>query len=140
MSIEDRNVAIAQQAYRLWRDSKGGSIGHWLSILSSEVDFRSLAQGQPEAMSFTQPRRGAAEVENYLKELTANWEMIDYVVEEYIAQGDRVVAIGRTAWRNKATGKAVDTPKLDVWRFNDDGKALEFFEYYDTAGVIAAAS
>ncbi len=139
MSIEG-NVAIAPEAYRHWRESKGGSIDHWLSILSSEVDFRSLAQGQPEAVSFTQPRRGSGEVEKYLRELTANWEMIDYVVDDYVAQGDRVVAIGRTAWRNKTTGKAVNTPKVDVWRFSDDGKALEFFEYYDTALVISAAS
>jgi hypothetical protein len=139
MSIEDRNVAIAENAYRLWRDSKGGSIDHWLSIMASELEFRSLAQGQPDALSFTRPCSGPAEVENYLRELTSNWEMIDYVVDHYVAQGDRVVAIGRTAWRNKSTGKAVDTPKIDVWRFNADGKALEFSEYYDTAMVLAAA-
>ncbi|MGJ0506034.1 MAG: nuclear transport factor 2 family protein [Methylocystis sp.] len=140
MSVEDRNVAILQEAYRRWHDSKGGSIEHWSSILAPEVDFRSLAQGQPEPISFTKPRQGPSDVEKYLKELTADWEMIDYVVDRFVAQGDHVVAIGRTAWRNKSTGKVADTPKVDLWRFSAEGKALEFFEYYDTAMVIAAAS
>ena len=33
------------------------------------------------------------------------------------------------------TGKIVETPKVDFWRFRD-GKAVEFYEYYDTARVI----
>jgi len=46
---------------------------------------------------------------------------------------------GSTAWRHKRTGKVADTPKVDFWRFRD-GKAVEFYEYYDTAAVFAAAS
>jgi uncharacterized protein len=65
--------------------------------------------------------------------------MIHYTVDEYIAQDDAVFARGSTAWRNKKTGKTVDTPKADFWRFRD-GKVVEFYEYYDTAGIIAAAT
>ena len=43
--------------------------------------------------------------------------MKHYTVEEYIAQGDVVVARGSTAWTNKKTGKVADTPKIDFWRF-----------------------
>ena len=65
--------------------------------------------------------------------------MIEYVTEHFIAQGDRVVMLGRCAWRYKKTGKVVSTPKADVWRMAD-GKAVEFFEYYDTAQVHAAVA
>ena len=58
-------------------------------------------------------------------------------MDEYIAQGDRVVVIGRMAWRNRATGKVAETPKLDVWRLRD-GKAVDFVEFYDTARAAAA--
>lgn len=74
-----------------------------------------------------------------MKELTNDRAMIDYVVDHYVAQDDRVVVIGHTAWRNKRTNKVTDTPKVDVWRFDESGKAIEFFEYYDTAGIVAAA-
>ena len=50
-----------------------------------------------------------------------------------------MVMVGSTAWRNKATGKVCETPKVDVWRFRD-GKAVEYCEYYDTAKMLQAAS
>jgi ketosteroid isomerase-like protein len=64
--------------------------------------------------------------------------MIFYRVDEYVAQGDRVVAIGFTSWRNKLTGKIAATPKIDIWRMKD-GKAVEFSEFYDTARLYAAS-
>jgi ketosteroid isomerase-like protein len=47
--------------------------------------------------------------------------------------------VGSTAWRNNATGKTFETSKVDVWRLRD-GRALEFYEYYDTADLAKAAS
>ncbi len=37
----------------------------------------------------------------------------------------------------KRTGKVVNTPEADSWRF-ENGKAVEFYEFYDTAQVTAA--
>ena len=65
--------------------------------------------------------------------------MIHYTIDEYVAEGDRVVAIGSTAWKNRATGKVFDTPKVDVWRF-ENGRAIAFFELYDTAMVLETAN
>ena len=64
--------------------------------------------------------------------------LIHFTVGEFVAQGDIVVVRSSMAWRNKRTGREVDTPKVDFWRFRD-GKATEVYEYYDTAQVIAAA-
>ena len=63
--------------------------------------------------------------------------MLDYVTVHYIAQDDRVVVLGHCAWKFKQTGKIVETPKADSWRFKD-GKAVEYYEFYDTAQVHAA--
>jgi uncharacterized protein len=49
------------------------------------------------------------------------------------------VMLGRCSWRYKKTGKVVSTPKCDSWRFAN-GKAVEFYEYFDTAQVHAAAT
>ncbi|WP_363348050.1 nuclear transport factor 2 family protein [Methylocystis echinoides] len=138
MSQEARNTAILQEAYRLWADTKGGSVDHWLSIMADEIDFGSLAMGRVSAVEFTKQRYSPEGVESYLRALTNDWEMINYVVDHFVGQGDRVVMLGRTAWRYKANGRAVDTPKVDAWRFNADGKAVEFFEYYDTAAMFEA--
>jgi ketosteroid isomerase-like protein len=48
-----------------------------------------------------------------------------------------VAVQGSTAWRHRRTGKSVDTAKADFFAFRG-GKIVEFFEYYDTARVLAA--
>jgi ketosteroid isomerase-like protein len=45
--------------------------------------------------------------------------------------------LGHCSYRAKRSGKVVATPKVDSWRFAN-GKAVEFYEYYDTAQVQAA--
>ena len=47
--------------------------------------------------------------------------------------------LSQCTWRYKRTGKVVSTHKADSWRLAD-GKAVEYFEYYDTAQVHAAVA
>ena len=131
---ESTNVGILKEAFEKWNDSEGTSIDHWLGIMADDVCFQSLGNGEP-GMEFTCPRSSKAAVEEYLHGLTAQLTMIHYTVKEYIAKGDRVIAIGTTAWVNKATGREFETPKVDVVRFRD-GKIVDFLEMYDTAKVL----
>jgi ketosteroid isomerase-like protein len=64
--------------------------------------------------------------------------MIHYKTEQFAVDGDRVVMVGRTAWRNRKTGRHFDTPKADLVTFRD-GRVVEFLEFYDTAMVLSAA-
>jgi uncharacterized protein len=137
MSQEQANVEILKKAFEEWDATKGGCVEHWLDITADDVNFRSLAEGGP-GLEFTRKSISKAEFTGYLQGLVGQWDMIHYTVTEYIAQGDRVVAVGSTAWRNKATGKEFDTPKVDVVRFQE-GRIVEFFELYDTAMVFAAS-
>ena len=109
-----------------------------MGLVADDVKFSSLAQGAPP-VAFTRTYTNREALRGYFEGLLADWEMIHYTVHEFVAQGDAVFMRGATAWRHKRTGKAVDTPKVDFWRFRN-GKAVEFYEYYDTASVIAAAS
>jgi uncharacterized protein len=137
MSVEADNVAILKRAYTDWDNSKGAGTDYMMAVFHKDVQFTSLADGAEE-VAFTSSRTGKEEFLNYIDGLTRDWEMIFYRVNDYIAQGDRVVAIGSTSWRNKKTRKIVTTPKVDIWRMKN-GKAVEFSEYYDTAKLIAAA-
>ena len=105
--------------------------------MDDNVDFRSSAEWA-DGLEFTSSRGSNAGVPDYLRGLAEQFEMIHYTVNEYIAHGDRVVAIGSTAWPNRQTGKAFDTPKVDVVRFKD-GKIVDFFELYGTAKVLATS-
>jgi ketosteroid isomerase-like protein len=133
MSEADRNVAILREAYRKWSDTLGGSVDEWMKICSEKIEFGSLAQGPAGAKYLTEYGSRDA-LRAYFTGLENDWQMVEYAAEHFVAQGDRVVMLGRCAWRYKKTGKVVWTKKADSWRFAD-GKAVEYFEYYDTAQV-----
>jgi len=134
----DANVATLRDAYQRWHDSKAGSADHWLNLMTDDVQFHSLAAGAME-MQFTRPSCCKDDVKQYFVGLTSEWEMIYYRVDEYIAQGDRVVALGEVSFKHKKTGKTLRTPKADFHKFRD-GKICEFFEFYDTANALATAT
>jgi uncharacterized protein len=137
MAAPADHVVKLKEAYRLWNETKGGSAEGWLDLLADEgVRIRSLAMGRP-GMEFTEERRNRAEARQYFEGLAADWQMIHYTTEEFVVDGDRVVVISRCAFRHRRTGKVVDTPKCDVWHFRQ-GKAVDFFEFYDTAQTLEA--
>ena len=137
MGSSSDNVAKLKTAYRQWHESKGGSVKGWLDLMVDDVRCYSLAAGAPEA-AFTAPIVSKKDFERYFKGLLADWEMVHYKTDQFIAEGERVAVRGSTAWMNRKTGPVVDTPKADFWTFRD-GKAVEFHEFYDTAALIAAA-
>jgi uncharacterized protein len=139
MSDEANNVAVLTEAYRRWHDSRGGSVDHWMSICAENIQFGSLIRGAEPRVAYMTGYNARAELGQYFEGLARDWEMIEYKVDQFVAQGDRVVMLGRCAWRHKNSGKVVNTPKVDSWRFAD-GKAVEYYEYFDTAQVYAAVA
>jgi len=138
MSTEDSNVTVLKEAYRQWHDTKGGSVDHWLTLMTDDVKFRSLAEGT-KPMEFTCTSSCKSDVQRYFAGLTEDWQMNYYRMDEYIAQGDRVVALGSCSFKHKKTGKILETPKADFHKFRD-GKICEFFELYDTAQALGVAT
>ena len=138
MANTQDNMQQLKDAYRLWHETKGASVQQWLDLLADDVCFRSLAGGAP-GMEFTQHCGCKAEAAQYFAMMAADWEMVHYTVEDFIAQGDRVVMLGSCAWRHRKTGKVVETPKADVLTFNPEGKIIDFQEFFDTAKAMAAS-
>ena len=139
MSDEARNVGILKTAYQRWGDTLGGSVDDWLNICAEDISFGSLAQGAPQGAKYLTEYRSRDALKEYFAGLERDWQMIEFAAEQFVAQDDRVVVLGRCAWRYKKTGKVVWTKKADSWRFAG-GKAVEYFEYYDTAQVHAAVT
>ena len=138
MSPEASNVEILKEAYRQWHDSRGGSVDHFMSMVDENISFGSLPRGAAP-MQFASQYDNREVLRGYFKGLLDQWSMNYYDVKQFIAQGDMVVMQGFCSWTNKATGKKVETPKVDIWRFRD-GKATEFYELFDTAAAFAAAT
>jgi len=138
MSDAAANKALLEIVYRRWNATKGGAVDELMAVFDDAVTFGSLADVASPA-PLTAMAIGRHEVRGYVSGMLAAWSMIHYTVDTMIAEGDRVAVVGSTAWTNKATGKICETPKVDVWVFSN-GRAVSFFEYFDTARMIAAAN
>ena len=138
MGNEATNVDLLKNAYARWHDTKGGSVDIWLGLLDDDIKFGSVAAGAAH-VAFATNYNNKQALGAYFEGLLNGWDMLHFTVDEFIAQGDSVVMRATTSWMNKHTKKVFTTPKLDFWRFRD-GKAVEFFEYFDTAGAQAAAT
>lgn len=134
MSAESNpHVAALRDAYRRWRETRGGSAGEILALMDDRIEMRSvLASDLPSGVAGRHVSK--AEAADYFEALAREWEMLDYVVHEFVADGEygeTVVVIGRCAWRHRESGREVDTPKIDVWHFAF-GKAVRFTEMFDS--------
>jgi uncharacterized protein len=125
-------------AYRAWHDTRGKSVDTWMALMADDVEIRSAGDGAP-GMEFSAPRKGKAALQGYFSALAADWDMVHYTAEEFLADGDRVAVFGRCAFKNRRTGKTAETAVANLWWFRD-GLAVEFFELYDTAKAFAAAT
>jgi ketosteroid isomerase-like protein len=136
--MEDRNQNIAnlQRAYQLWNDTRGGSVDEWKKLLSDDDEVHPPG-GLDAGSGFFQKCCGKVAADAYFSSLAADWELIYFIPEEFIAEGDRVVVLSRAAFRSRATGKTAESYKADVFRFRD-GAIAEFRDFFDTAGVLAA--
>jgi ketosteroid isomerase-like protein len=135
---ERQHVERLQDAYGRWSSSKGADSQSWIDLMADTVSFRSLGAAAP-AIGFSRNGYSRAEVGRYFEELARDWEMVQYAVEFMVAEADRVAVLAQCSWRNRQTGRTIDTMKADFFRFAD-GRVIEFAELFDTAGAVAAAT
>jgi len=125
-----------RDAYALWSESRGTASDQWIDLLSETIEMRSvLTADLPDDLAAT--RRSLAGALEYFQTLARDWEMIEFRPERFVDGGDDVVMVGRCAWRNRATGRVVDTPKVDIWHF-ENGKAVSFLEMFDSLAFVRA--
>ena len=141
MSIEDNPHVIAlRHAYARWRETRGGCADEILELFDDRIEMRSVLTRGDVPSELAGRHVSKAEAARYFAALALEWEMVDYVVDEFVADGEYgelVVMIGRCAWRHRGTGALVDSPKVDIWRF-EFGKATRFTEMFDSLAFARA--
>ena len=134
--LEQSPAARLRQAYDAWSESKGTDY-RWLDLLADNVEMRSVLTPELPDDFAAPTRRGRAAAMEYVQTLGRDWEMLHFTPERFIDGGNDVVMVGRCAWRNRATGRIVDTPKVDVWHF-ESGRAASFLEMFDSLAFMRA--
>ena len=132
-------VEQLRAAYAEWSDTHAASPDAFLALMSEEVALGSVIDrytGDAMAERFHSLDGARA----YLSAITDNWEMLEHETEQTVAEGDTIVWIGRCRWRNRASGAEVATPLVDIWRFDERGKAVSFYEIYDSLAFAQATA
>ena len=138
MTAVDSNVDILRKAYEAWTQSRGRSVDNWAAIASPDFTIRSLADAHEEGRFGGAPV-GPEGMRRYLTDLVTHWIMETHEVDQFVAQGDTVVAVVSTSWVNRATNKRVACPLVDVWTFKN-GQVTSVLELFDTAAMVKAAT
>jgi ketosteroid isomerase-like protein len=124
MDAQD-NKRIVMEGYRLFQS---GDIPKMLTYVHDDADWISPdAEGVPFAGSF----HGKSEVARFFSELGAALQPMRFVVNDVIAENDKVVVTGDATWLVKSTGLTYDNPWVHVFTLRD-GKFIRTQAYYDT--------
>jgi uncharacterized protein len=84
-------------------------------------------------------RRGHAGVKDFFNQLGSNVTFESFEPGEFVAEGDKVVVLGRERGRVSATGKTFDNDWALVFTVRD-GKVTNFFLYENTSALAEAFS
>jgi len=130
MSEQD-NVRVVEQAYQ---NFKSGNIEALLGQMSDNVEWQ---LPEIENVSFSGLKHGREGVSEFFSQLAEQQDVLAFEPREFIAQGDKVVALGSYNWRVKATGRNFGGDWAHVFTIRDD-KITGFHEYMDTAAAAEA--
>jgi ketosteroid isomerase-like protein len=126
------NTQLVQEGYATF---SRGDIPGLLNMCTDDVVW--ITPGPPDQLPAAGMRHGRAEVAQFFSVLKDTEEVEQFEPREFIAQGDKVVALIKYRSRIKATGRTVDTELAHVFTLRD-GKIAEFREFFDTAAAVAA--
>jgi uncharacterized protein len=130
MSAED-NVRVVEQAYN---NFKTGDIAALLDLMADDVTWQlpSVADSP-----FTGKRQGRASVGEFFALVAAEQDVRVFEPHEFVAQGDKVVALGHYEWLVKRDGRVFASDFAHVFTVRA-GKITGFHEYFDTAVAAEA--
>jgi serine phosphatase RsbU (regulator of sigma subunit) len=87
--------------------------------------------------------RGPEDVKRFVSEFRSAFHDLRLIIEEQIAQGDKVVSRGtirgthQGEFRGMApTGKEMEIPGMAVFRFSEEGKVVESWDSYDQLSLM----
>jgi ketosteroid isomerase-like protein len=129
--MSNPNKAVVEQAYN---NSKTGNIDALLNLMSDDVTW---TLPEMDGVPFAGTRTGCASVGEFFATVGASQDIVTFEPRELIAEGDKVIALGKYAWRVKANNREFTSDFAHAWTIRD-GKVITFHEYMDTAACIAA--
>ena len=121
------NKEIIEQAYASFA---AGDVPAALGAFSDDIQWTE-PDGYPLAGTYVGPQAVLEDVFMRLGEIGDHFAVLP---EQFVADGDTVVALGHLSWKHKRTGAPASVKMAQVWTFRN-GKAASFRQHTDTARV-----
>ena len=128
---ENANLDLVKSAYEKFGN---GDIPGLLSLFSDDIDW---STPHLEDAPFGGRLLGLQEVGEFFKTLGETEDFAYFEPTEFIAQGDRVVVLGRSKSTVKPTNRSYEVDWVHVITVHE-GKVTNFAEYFDSALVNKA--
>ena len=132
MSKEAENVALVQSLYAAFGR---GDMETLFGALADDIEW--ILPGPPEVIPFAGTHRGREAVIQFFMTLSKTVQFETLEPYEFLAQGDKVVVLGRSRPRMQSTGRVVDNDWVAVITVRD-GKLARYKIYEDTAALVSA--
>jgi uncharacterized protein len=129
---ETENIKIVQDGYAAF---SRGDIQGLLSLLADDIVWKAVYGAAPYVPTAGE-RRGKAAVADFFKQLTDNASFSRFEPKEFIATGDKVVALGHYT-ATTPMKKSFDSDFVMVFTVRN-GKITHFEEFCDSAAINAA--
>jgi ketosteroid isomerase-like protein len=128
---EEENTRLVQRAYQR---IEAGDIQALLNSFAENVQWQ---LPEMENVPFAGTWQGREGVRQFFSKVFEVQDVIEFEPQDYIAQGHKVVVLGRFLMRIKATRREFGSDWAHVWTLEGD-KVTRFYEYVDTAAVSGA--
>ena len=130
---EAQNTSVVKDAYAAFGR---GDITTLLGYMADDVQWQPVI-GTAKQVPFSGERTGKVSVAEFFRQVAESEDFEQFEPREFVAQGDKVVAIGHYRAKTRATSKIFDSPFAMVFTFRN-GKVAAFREFTDSAAVNAA--
>lgn len=125
------NLDIVKSTYEGKTSEENG--GNLQGFISDETLWTEAA-GFPYAGTY----QGFADIEKHVfARLSSEWINYNFKAEDYVADGDKVIAYGTYSGTNKASGKFFSARVAHLWQL-EDGKIKSFEQFVDSKTVWEA--
>lgn len=120
--LEQQNVQVVQDCYGAYGRK---DLDSFFACMTPDIDWELT---DVPGLDFTGKRKGTAQIAEYFDQFDDKLTIREFTPKEFIAQGDKVIVLGHSAWTAKGTNVDLDSDWVHVFTVRD-GKVAAFREY-----------
>ena len=128
--MSQQNIDLVQSGYAAFGR---GDVPGLLALLDQDIEWKTPG---PSDLPTAGTRRGPAQVAEFFGTLGQIVNIEHFEPHTFVADGERVVVLGRETFEVRATGNRLNHEWCHVFTIRNS-RVVSFQEYYDASAVVA---